>query len=246
MARYSNKKGIALPTLGQTILALVAFVIIFSLISVQSGIAKVKVPDAVCANSAAIKAKFVLNPGSITKEIHAAPLLCNPDTEIIIDGKDKTPEKIMTELLEKMANVWNIFGEGTYQKGVFSKDAIWVFNEKDKCFRYYIVEFKNLNNEKIDIKTAKAFSRKIKYSKKNTEFSNYFEDCGGGNCFYKILSDIEEGKKYAISYVDLQVGAEFFEKQYNGIVFSDLNKPVSITGSIIFGTEKTCEFVGGT
>ncbi|PIN73522.1 hypothetical protein COV20_04840 [Candidatus Woesearchaeota archaeon CG10_big_fil_rev_8_21_14_0_10_45_16] len=181
------------------IIVLTAFVLIAGTIFRFMSSAEDKQAETLCKDSIALRAATSLNVKET--EFRVSPVLCKTLDKKISGSK----EEVESQIAQKMARCWEIFGEGSYKTGAF--DNTNLFAGGNKCFMCYTIaidessDFKR-DSQGISGQEFQQYLRETTYDKKKQTYLDYFQFGGGPGYVVGLLSEegIKPGRGYGIAF----------------------------------------------
>ena len=200
-----SKKALTTGFLISLMITLVAFVLISGTLYRFMFEKEDKDAEALCQSSVALRhasAVTIKNKIMPNTEIKVVPFLCKTiDKEIKPKGKNLEEEKesIKTQIANKMARCWWMFGEGRFKKNIFQ--GINIFGADAQCFTCYTLliedgkEFKEGNAKAVISPIEfKEFLREEKHQQLGMPYLEYFQNFNGGTGLVQMVLTHKEGK----------------------------------------------------
>lgn len=200
----STQKGIAAATLVTIIIAIIGFLILANVVTNFLAKSSDVKAERLCRDSVAFSAASAarVESGGTKGEISLIPVLCKT-----IDKKiSEDPDTVKKFFADKMANCWEMFGEGRYKNSVF--DNLPFFGGENRCFICYttLLEEHNKFKEEDQGLSADEFGHYLATTTskiKNLTYLDYIQSHGGPGNIIMLLDPnqgIKPGRGYALAY----------------------------------------------
>ena len=174
-----------------------------------------KEPEVLCRNSIALRAstQFNIDNVAVNAQIKPVPVLCNT-VDLKITGKR---EEITSQVAEKIAKCWQMFGEGRFEE-TFKGQRVDVVpsllgtaNQPNQCFNcYYLIiderTIKDVQGKNVPISSEELLQYMVTHHPSwvndSVNYLKYIQSYGGSGYFANIAPQgIEAGRAYTISFL---------------------------------------------
>ncbi len=174
-----------------------------------------KEPEVLCRNSVALRASMQVNIDNVAvkAQIKPVPVLCKT-IDLKIKGKR---EEITSQVAEKIAKCWQMFGEGRFEEPFKGQrvdlvpSLLGTADQPNQCFNcYYVIvdqrTIKDAQRQNAPISSEELLQYMVTHHptwvNESVNYLEYIQSYGGPGYFANIAPQgIEAGRAYTISFL---------------------------------------------